>query len=80
MPLSKLELAARAARVAAIAVIHAEEVDLLGRFPDEALTALKDEGLLGMMVPADLGGGGGRPRPGGGRLLRPGAGPAPPRR
>ena len=58
MPLSKPELAARAARAAAIAVIHAEEVDLLGRFPDEALTALKDEGLLGMMVPADLGGGG----------------------
>ena len=38
------------------AALHAGEVDHAGRFPAEAVTALKAERLLGMAVPSDLGG------------------------
>ncbi len=44
----------------AVAARHADAVDREARFPREAVAALKEEGLLGVMVPADLGGGGAR--------------------
>ena len=50
------DLAARADAVAAIAAENAEDVDRRGRFPREALSALKAERLLGAMVPVELGG------------------------
>jgi acyl-CoA dehydrogenase len=43
-------------RVAAVARIHAEEVDRLGRFPAETVAAMRAEGLLGALVPVALGG------------------------
>jgi len=49
-------LAERTERVCAIARFHAPSVDADGRFPDEALIALKAERLLGAMVPVCLGG------------------------
>ena len=49
-------LAARAARAAAIAAAHADAVDGEARFPAEAIAALKAEALLGILVPAGLGG------------------------
>lgn len=49
-------LASRAARVAEIAAAHAPDVDAGSRFPQEAMDALKAEKLLGIMVPAELGG------------------------
>jgi acyl-CoA dehydrogenase len=57
-PIAAAELAARAARVVAIASAHAEAVDRDGRFPQEALDALKAERLLSIMVPVELDGGG----------------------
>jgi acyl-CoA dehydrogenase len=48
----------RARGVAAIAALHADEVDAKGRFPQEAVDALKTERLLGAMVPIALGGDG----------------------
>jgi acyl-CoA dehydrogenase len=50
------DFAAKAERVAAIAATHAAEVDSASRFPAEAIDAARQEGLLGMMVPRDLGG------------------------
>lgn len=52
----------RVARVVTIAARHAAEVDARGRFPEEALQALAAEGLLGLTVPAHLGGLGLGPR------------------
>lgn len=49
-------LSHRAEAVAAIAARHAVDVDRTGRFPAEAIEALKSEGLLGLLVPASLGG------------------------
>jgi acyl-CoA dehydrogenase len=49
-------LQAATARVAAIAAQHADEVDRAGRFPEEAISALREEGLLGALIPAQLGG------------------------
>jgi acyl-CoA dehydrogenase len=49
-------ICARAARAAAIAAAHAEAVDADSRFPIEAMDALRAENLLGIMVPAELGG------------------------
>lgn len=49
-------LSARAGRVAAIAAKHADEVDVTGRFPQEAVDALRQERLLGIQVPSSLGG------------------------
>jgi acyl-CoA dehydrogenase len=47
---------ARAERAAQIAATHAADVDTRARFPEEAIAALKAEKLLGIMVPASLGG------------------------
>jgi acyl-CoA dehydrogenase len=49
-------LAARTERVCAVARAHAVAVDAEGRFPVEAVEALKAERLLGIMVPVGLGG------------------------
>jgi acyl-CoA dehydrogenase len=49
-------IAARAARAAAIAAQFAGEVDQDSRFPQEAMDALKTEKLLGILMPAELGG------------------------
>ncbi|HEX4027163.1 MAG TPA: acyl-CoA dehydrogenase family protein [Rhizomicrobium sp.] len=49
-------LSVRAARAADVAAAHAGVVDTESRFPQEALEALKAEKLLGIMVPAALGG------------------------
>ena len=49
-------LSARAGRVAAIAAKYADEVDVTGRFPQEAVDALRQERLLGIQVPSLLGG------------------------
>ncbi len=46
----------RASRAAAVAAEHAGAVDSQARFPQEALDALKRERLLGIMVPATMGG------------------------
>ncbi|MCC3761957.1 acyl-CoA/acyl-ACP dehydrogenase [Glycomyces sp. TRM65418] len=40
---------------------HAADVDAEGRFPTEAVTALRDSGLLGLTLPLDAGGLGGGP-------------------
>lgn len=50
------DLTARAAAVAAVAAQHAEAVDRDGRFPEEAVAALKSQRLLGAAVPIELGG------------------------
>ena len=49
-------LKARATRVAAIAAVYADEVDKAGRFPAEAIDALKSERLMGIQIPVDCGG------------------------
>ena len=46
----------RARSCAAVAAQHADSVDRDGRFPREAVEALKAERLLGVLVPAELGG------------------------
>jgi acyl-CoA dehydrogenase len=56
LPRAAEALQARATRVAAIAAEHADAVDSQARFPAEAIDALKQEALLGIMVPAALGG------------------------
>src|ERR1700722_14766810 len=50
------DFAERAARGAAVAALHADDVDCDGRFPGEAITAAKALGLLGLMAPRQLGG------------------------
>jgi acyl-CoA dehydrogenase len=50
------DLRARAEEVAAIAASNAVAVDRDGRFPEEAFTAARNQALLGIMVPRDLGG------------------------
>lgn len=49
-------LKARASRVAAVAALHADDVDKAGRFPKEAVDAMKAERLLGIQIPVDCGG------------------------
>ncbi|MGU3362127.1 acyl-CoA dehydrogenase family protein [Methylobacterium sp. M6A4_1b] len=49
-------LAQRAQRAAAVAALHADGVDREGRFPLEAVTALKAERLLGLQIPRQFGG------------------------
>jgi len=54
-----LDLAGRAADIGSeFAVPYAEQVDLLSRFPSEAIEALRDDGQLSALVPTRLGGGG----------------------
>jgi acyl-CoA dehydrogenase len=52
------DIAARAKRVAEIASAHADAVDREGRFPREAVAAMREARLLGMMIPIHLGGDG----------------------
>jgi acyl-CoA dehydrogenase len=53
---SAATLAERAEIVAATASRHAVAVDEAGRFPQETLAALREQRLLGIMVPRELGG------------------------
>ncbi len=50
------DLKSRAQAVAAVAAAHAGAVDRAASFPDEAFAAVKAQRLLGILVPADLGG------------------------
>lgn len=50
------DLARRAKRVAEVAALHADAVDREGRFPAEAVAALKTERLLGLQIPTQYGG------------------------
>jgi acyl-CoA dehydrogenase len=50
------DLKSRAAQVAEIAKEHAADVDAAARFPSEAIAAAKAAGLVGAMVPVELGG------------------------
>jgi acyl-CoA dehydrogenase len=50
------DLATRARAVAAIAANNAVDVDAAARFPSEACAALKQQRLLGVMVPREFGG------------------------
>jgi acyl-CoA dehydrogenase len=49
-------LTARAERAAAVAARHADAVDRDGRFPEEAVAAMKAERLLGLQIPSQFGG------------------------
>jgi acyl-CoA dehydrogenase len=51
-----LSLGARAHRVAAVAAQFADAVDRDGRFPQEAVNAMKAERLLGIQIPIRFGG------------------------
>jgi acyl-CoA dehydrogenase len=53
---SALDLKLRAERAAATAAAHAAAVDREARFPEEAFAAIRAERLLGILVPANLGG------------------------
>ncbi len=55
-PVRALALAERARRAAAVAGAHADDVDASGRFPQEALDAMRAERLLGLQIPVALGG------------------------
>ena len=48
----------RGANVVATAARHADDVDRKGRFPIEAVQALKDARLLALLIPVEFGGGG----------------------
>ncbi|PWV99184.1 acyl-CoA dehydrogenase [Hoeflea marina] len=54
--ISGFDLVQRARKVAAVAGKFADDVDRHGRFPAEAVAAMKAEGLLGIQVPVELGG------------------------
>jgi acyl-CoA dehydrogenase len=49
----------RGADIVATAARHADDVDRKGRFPIEAVQALKDARLLSLLIPVEFGGGGG---------------------
>jgi acyl-CoA dehydrogenase len=51
-----LDLKARVESAAAIAAGAAASVDAGARFPDEAFAALREQRLLGILVPRELGG------------------------
>jgi acyl-CoA dehydrogenase len=55
-PLAGSSLADRGRRAAAVAAEHAETVDRDGRFPEEAVAAMREERLLGCAVPTAMGG------------------------
>ncbi|MEQ8698942.1 MAG: acyl-CoA dehydrogenase family protein [Bauldia litoralis] len=46
----------RVEAAAAIARQHAPEVDTAGRFPEEAIAAIREQRLFGIMIPRELGG------------------------
>jgi acyl-CoA dehydrogenase len=50
------EIALRAQQVAAVAAVHAEDVDRQARFPAEAIAAAREQGLMALMAPRTLGG------------------------
>jgi acyl-CoA dehydrogenase len=54
-PLTR-DLKRRAQAVATVAATHADAVDADARFPTEAFSAIRAQRLLGILVPADLGG------------------------
>src|SRR5215470_7504909 len=45
--------------VAAVAAADADDVDRMGRFPKRAIDAAREQRLLGILVPSELGGDGG---------------------
>lgn len=51
-----LDPLAAAHEVAAVAAAHAADVDELGVFPEDGLRALKQSGLMGLIVPREYGG------------------------
>lgn len=56
--LSADSLRGRAEIVAAVAAAHADDVDHAARFPAETFAAAREQRLLGMLAPAELGGDG----------------------
>ncbi|CAH1669482.1 Acyl-CoA dehydrogenase [Hyphomicrobiales bacterium] len=54
--LRAMSLSERAGRVAAVAAIHAEDVDAKARFPREAVDAMRAERLLSIQIAGTLGG------------------------
>lgn len=50
------QLDTRASRAGSVAAEFADEIDRQGRFPQEAVEALRRERLMGVMAPAELGG------------------------
>ncbi|WP_417688226.1 acyl-CoA dehydrogenase family protein [Roseibium sp.] len=55
-PITAMSVVERARRAAAVASKHADDVDVQGRFPAEAVEAMKGERLLGMQIPTACGG------------------------
>ncbi|MEI9916981.1 MAG: acyl-CoA dehydrogenase family protein [Methylovirgula sp.] len=53
---ARADLASRGARVVEVAAAHAASVDVEARFPTAAIEAMREGGLLSLMVPQDLGG------------------------
>lgn len=53
-----LRFKARTDAVCAVALAHAADVDTSARFPAEAMAMLKEQRLMGIFVPAELGGDG----------------------
>jgi acyl-CoA dehydrogenase len=51
-----LDLARRVEIVASVAAKHAASVDAASRFPEEAIAAAREQRLLGLLVPRELGG------------------------
>ncbi len=56
-----MDLTDRLTHVTAVAEKFAYEVDSDGRFPEESVAALRESGLLGLTLPAEVGGLGGGP-------------------
>lgn len=56
-----MDVTTRIAPVLAVAADHAADVDADARFPDEAIAALRESGLLGLTLSAEVGGLGGGP-------------------
>ena len=57
-----IDIAERLDPVLEIAREHAHDVDAAGRFPEEAVAALRSSGLLGLTLPTEVGGLGQGPR------------------
>ena len=51
-----MSLSQRTEAAASVVASHAEDVDLVGRFPVEAIGALKESRLLGLLVPTEFDG------------------------